>query len=156
METWTTVGGGGTPASARMVLVGGGTPRVPTALHARPLDRWTLELTWPEVPDAAGYDIWMRRERSIRDRLGLLNCPKLGPLREAMVHVSDDTSSGRKIMKVILTDVGPSVWDWEYAVEAYNGNDLSGLSEWVTPTRCSSENTTLTETDSIHIELKHD
>jgi lysophospholipase L1-like esterase len=155
METWTTVAGGGTPASARSLLVGGGTPRVPTALYARALDHLTLELTWPEVPNAAGYDVWMRRERSIRDRLGLLNCPKLGPLQEPMVHVSEDTSSGRKMMKAILPDVGPSVWDWEYAVEAYNGNDLSGLSEWVTPLRFSSQNTSLTKDDSIHIELKH-
>jgi len=49
----------------------------------------------------------------------------------------------------------PTVWDWEYAVRAYNGNDESGLSEWVAPPPLEREEVTLTEGDSLRVEIRH-
>ncbi|KAK4120655.1 carbohydrate esterase family 3 protein [Parathielavia appendiculata] len=154
METWTTFGGG-IPAAARAVLVGRGSPAVPTSLRARALDALAVELAWPEVLDAAGYDVWVRREGPIHGRLGVRLSPTLWPLPESMVHVSDGTIPGCKTMKAILPNMEPSVWDWEYAVEAYNGDDRSGLSEWLTPPPLAPEKMSLATTDLIHIELKH-
>ena len=143
MATWTTVGGG-VPAAARAVTVGRGTPPTPTSVCATALDSQTVELGWPEVVGAAGYEIWIQSSRA---RLGLL--AKLYPLRHPIVR--DD---GSKTVKATLFNMLPSAWDWEYAVRAYNGHDPSGLSAWVTPPSLAPNTISFTKGDSIHVDIK--
>ncbi|KAK4101223.1 carbohydrate esterase family 3 protein [Parathielavia hyrcaniae] len=152
METWTTAGGG-IPAAARAVVVGRGTPpAAPTSVRAQAVTRLAVELTWAGMPAAAGYDIW------VRDRRGVLRSLALCPSRERVVRVSDGSLSGGSMMKAVIPNMRPSVWEWEYAVEAYNGDNQSKLSEWVTPppeAPESPEDMSLADTDSIHIALNH-
>lgn len=143
MATWTTVGGG-IPAGARAVTVGRGTPPRPTSVRAKALDFSTVQLSWPEVSGAAGYDLWIQSSRA---RLGLLT--KLSPLQHPIVH--DEES---KTLKATLYNMLPSVWDWEYAVRVYNGDDPSGLSAWVTPPPLAPTNISLTKDYCIHVDIK--
>jgi hypothetical protein len=157
VETWTTVGGGGLPASARAVVVGGGTPPAPTPLRAEALgtrlDTRMVQLKWRRVSGAAGYDVWIRRAKAVGDRLGLPACPhRLAPESLVKPVRGRNSSRRRKLTTVIVVD--HSVWDWEYAVSAYNGDD-STLSKWVTAPPLAQEQVCLTEGDSLHVHVRH-
>jgi hypothetical protein len=116
-------------------------------VRAEALDRHTVELSWPAVSGAAGYDVWIREERSLGGRSA---APGLGrPVEPIATTCDDGTVTARLYME-------PSVWAWEYAVKAYNGNDEAELSEWVTPPPArTAEELSLTEDDSIHLDIRH-
>ncbi|KAK3904447.1 carbohydrate esterase [Staphylotrichum tortipilum] len=152
METWTTAGGG-VPAAARAVMVGMGRPRTPTSVRARALDSRTVELSWPEVVGGAGYDIWVVLAEDVCRRLGVRGTPRLGPKVKPVLV--DGGPAGGRIIRVVFTRE-PTVWEWEYAVRAYNGNDLSGLSEWVSPPRLRGEDVSLAEGDSICVDIQYE
>lgn len=152
METWTTIGGG-IPTAARAVVVGMGTPSAPAHVHAEALDRHTVELSWLEVPGAAGYDLWLQFEKSIRGSLEMPEDPKQIPMQRPIVRSEDPKDPG--VLRITLPNIVPSVWEWEYAVTAYNGNDTSVMSEWVTPAPLTPEKVSLAEDDSIQIEVRH-
>ncbi len=152
IETWSTVGGG-IPASARAVIVGRGTPAAPGSVRAEPLDAHTVEVRWPEVSGAAGYDVWIR-EKPRRGGSGLCAAPRLARPLEPVACEEDSTSCARTVTARLYME--PSVWAWEYTVRAYNGNDVSGLSEWVTaPPLQGTEELTLTEDHAIHVDIRH-
>lgn len=152
IETWTTAGGG-VPTSARAVMVGMGRPRTPTSVRARALDPRTVELSWPEVVGGAGYDIWVIMARDVCRRLGVCGTARLAPKVKPVV-VDGGPAGGRIIRAVFTRD--PTVWEWEYAVRAYNGNDLSGLSEWVSPPRLAVEEVEFGAGDSICVDIRYE
>ena len=153
IETWSTVGGG-IPASARAVVVGRGTPPAPGSVRAEPLDVHTVEIRWPEVSGAAGYDVWIREERSLRGCSGPPATPKLARPLGPVACDEQPSSCARTVTARLYME--PSVWAWEYAVRAYNGNDESGLSQWVTaPPLLATEDLNLTGDHAIHVDIQH-
>ncbi len=153
IETWSTVGGG-IPASARAVVVGRGTPPAPKSVRAEALDAHTVEVRWPEVAGAAGYDVWIREERSLRGCLDPPATPKLALPLAPMACDEEPSACARTVTARLYLE--PSIWAWEYAVRAYNGNDESGFSQWVTaPPLQAAEELTLTEDHAIHVEIQH-
>ena len=134
-------------------MVGMGRPRTPTGVRARALDERTVEVSWPEVVGGAGYDIWVVMARDLSVRLGVLGTPML--MSKVKPVVIDGGSAGGRIIRAVFMRE-PTVWEWDYAVRAYNGNDLSGLSEWVTPPRLAVEEVDLTEGDSICVDLRYE
>jgi hypothetical protein len=117
-----------------------------------------VEVSWREVAGAAGYDVWVREERDV------VGCGLGGLGGEARMvktvgcgddgdgGVSCDADGGRVRVTLFME---PTVWDWEYAVRAHNGNDESGLSEWVAPPLLELEEVTPTEGDSLRVEIRH-
>ncbi|KAK4238771.1 carbohydrate esterase [Achaetomium macrosporum] len=150
METWTTVGGG-IPAAARAVRVGRGIPAAPTHVSVLALDAHSVEISWPGAPDAAGYDLWLQRAKSSRD-LQKTQAPKLGPPLIPIPCEDAFTEDGARLLKAVLSDIDPPVWDWEFAISAYNGNDSSPLSEWVSP---APDELSVAEGDAIHVEIRY-
>ena len=137
VQTWNAAGGG-LPGGARAVTVGRGTPLPPMRLQLSVLSRTTAELRWRGDHAAAGYQVWARRTdsgaRSLKERV----------LRE--VPASNDSPDGR-LGKALLSGLVPSVWHFEFAVSAYNGNDESDISQWIMAPP------SLADEDSINIGL---
>ncbi|KAL2133203.1 hypothetical protein VTI74DRAFT_2748 [Chaetomium olivicolor] len=144
VETWTTVAGGGVPAAARAVRVGRGPPGPPVVVEVRVVDEHTVEVWWQRVGEAAGYEVWLRKWRLGGDG-------ESGGAAERVKAAALVVSNGQGIDKATVSGIEPSVWDWEYAVSAYNGNDSSEKSEWMT----APEEVSLREGDSIHIDVRH-
>ncbi|KAL2021855.1 hypothetical protein VTK56DRAFT_6450 [Thermocarpiscus australiensis] len=158
VETWTTIGGG-VPAGARAVRVGSGRPFVPPWLRAVAVDDTTLELSWVGDRHAAGHRIW------IRDACPPVSCrsPDHGTARmrdsgqaRLLCDVSGDSGpSDPSVLKRLLSNLLPSVWDFEFAVSSYNGNDESDLSVWVAAPLLVREEPSLEEGDSISIAVRY-
>jgi lysophospholipase L1-like esterase len=138
VQTWNWAGGG-LPGGARAVTVGRGVPLPPMRLQISVVDRTTAELRWRGDAAAAGYRVWARGigqlARSFKQR----------ELSDVRVANAADSLVG----KALLTNLYPSVWDFEYAVSAYNGNDESDLSQWIIAPLSVVEN------DSIRIGLDY-
>ncbi|KAL2147986.1 hypothetical protein VTI28DRAFT_42 [Corynascus sepedonium] len=146
IETWTTVGRG-VPCGASAVVVGKGTPPTPTQLRARALDFNTVELSWPRVDGAAGYGI------SVREKDSHAITPHAPLPRPSLLKSTiQDTTWKPEIVTATLW-VTPSVWAFQYAIWAYNGDDLSGRSEWVTLPLLDIEEVSVAKGDSIHVHL---
>ncbi|KAK0724340.1 SGNH hydrolase-type esterase domain-containing protein [Lasiosphaeris hirsuta] len=129
VQTWTRKAGGGEIRWARAVAVGMGTPGAPGRVQVRVLGKGSVEVRWCGDGRAAGYRIWVRGVGGFGAR-----------------EVGDEQVGGEEGKRVV-TGLEPSVWDFEYAVSAYNGDDESGLSQWtVAPP-------SLIEGDSICISL---
>ncbi|KAL1841152.1 hypothetical protein VTJ49DRAFT_7377 [Mycothermus thermophilus] len=147
VSTWSTVGQG-VSAGLRAVRAGMGTPRAPQFVLAKAIDFMAVEVSWPEVPGAAGYGVWYRRVFPLAG-FGEADVPTWVARQESIVH--DSTCNG---WKAIVSDLRPSVWEWEFAVTAYNGSDDSPISRWVTAPRAAVE-TDLTEDDIVHIQVSY-
>ncbi|KAK0649622.1 carbohydrate esterase family 3 protein, partial [Cercophora newfieldiana] len=141
VQTWNAAGGG-LPGGARAVRVGKGVPLPPMRLQISVIDKTTAELRWRGDPAAAGYRVWARGierlARSFKER-ELSHVPATAAA----------TKSESLVGKVLLTNLYPSVWDFEYAVSAYNGNDESDISQWIIAPPSVIEN------DSIRIGLDY-
>lgn len=135
VQTWNRAGGG-LLGGARAVTVGRGTPLPPMRLQLIVIDRTTAELRWRGDPAAAGFRVFVRRS------LGL---PTPADHRE--VYNATRTTNAQN-ERALLRDLLPSVWDLEYAVSGYNGNDESDVSQWI------QAPPSLTENDMIRIELE--
>lgn len=145
VQTWNAAGGG-LPGGARAVRVGMGVPLPPMRLQISVIDRVTAELRWRGDPAAAGYRVWARSieklTQSFREQRELSDVP-------ATSTTSATTTSESLVGKVLLTNLYPSVWDFEYAVSAYNGNDESDVSQWIRAPPSVVGN------DSLHIALDY-
>ncbi|KAK1760362.1 receptor-type tyrosine-protein phosphatase F [Echria macrotheca] len=143
VQTWSTAGGG-LPGGARAVTVCRGTPLPPVRLQLTVLDRTTAELEWMGDPAAAGYRVWVRRT---------------GTGVEIRSEVADSTNASTSSLstKALLRDLYPSVWEFEFSVSAYNGNDESDVSQWVVAPRPveSSHTIDLAEVHALHISLAY-
>ena len=138
VQTWN-MAGGGLPGGARAVTVGKGTPLPPMRLQISIVDRTSAELRWRGEPAAAGYRIWARRTATLAhpfEKRELRDVPVAGMVKPL-------------VGKALLTGLYPSVWDFEFAVSAYNGNDESDVSQWVIAPP------SLVEDDSIEIDLDY-
>ncbi|GAB1318101.1 Factor for adipocyte differentiation [Madurella fahalii] len=143
VETWTGVGGG-LPAGARSVAVGRGTPPAPPWVRAVVVNDTAVELRWVGDPSAAGYGVWIR------------NVCAVGCEARRLCDVSPDPEpSDPRLRKCLLSNLLPSVWDFRFAVSAYNGNDDSGLSEWVVAPFLAHEEPSVGERDSIRITVRY-
>jgi hypothetical protein len=157
VETWTR-GGVGMPAAARAVKVGGGRPpAAPVAVRVWARDGHTVEVAWPEVEGAAAYEVWLREVRRGWHRRAEGQRTGRGSRRVQVdgLSSSSPSSSDPATISTTISDLEPSVWDWEFAVRAYNGDDASGLSEWVIAPRPAAEDVSLAEDDAIHVALRH-
>ncbi|MFF5728229.1 GDSL-type esterase/lipase family protein [[Kitasatospora] papulosa] len=112
--TWNAAGGG-LPALARPVMVGGGTPATPTGLRVTTVDPTTVELDWNGAKSAAGYRLWVS---NIKD--GGTTPP------EADENIIEDTHYG-------VGFLFPGVWNYEFCVTAVNGSLESDKSNCVIP-----------------------
>ncbi|MBB5130123.1 GDSL-type esterase/lipase family protein [Streptomyces griseoloalbus] len=112
--TWNAAGGG-LPALARPVMVGGGTPATPTGLRVTTVDPTTVELDWNGAKSAAGYRLWVS---NIKD--GGTTPPK------ADENIIEDTHYG-------IGFLFPGVWNFEFCVTAVNGSLESDKSNCVIP-----------------------
>ncbi|WP_124278880.1 fibronectin type III domain-containing protein [Streptomyces sp. ADI93-02] len=112
--TWNAAGGG-LPALARPVTVGGGIPAIPTGLRVTTVDPTTVELDWNGAKSAAGYRLWVS---NIKD--GGTTPPK------ADENIIEDTHYG-------VGFLFPGVWNYEFCVTAVNGSLESGKSNCVIP-----------------------
>ncbi|KAJ4155961.1 hypothetical protein LMH87_001181 [Akanthomyces muscarius] len=87
-------------------VIGGGTPGTPPVPSIQAIDAATAHLTWNEVPGAAGYYLWTRN-----------------------VNKAGDVSVRQNITrKGSCADVGllfPGVWNYEFCLQAFNGDDTS-------------------------------
>ncbi|KAK3386049.1 carbohydrate esterase family 3 protein [Podospora didyma] len=149
VDTWTAVGGG-PPTCARAVTPGLGTPLPPVRVRAVALDEITVRLTWMGDAAAAGYEIWIQEASSSRKDSEDIFSDKTpeGPANESRrllcnvpassEHVVSEAGTeslqpSSRLGKQILTGLLPSVWVFEFAVTAYNGDLNSKISEWVVP-----------------------
>ncbi|WP_228924572.1 GDSL-type esterase/lipase family protein [Streptomyces sp. DH7] len=112
--TWN-ASGGGLPALARPVTVGGGIPATPTGLRVTTIDPTTVELDWNGAKSAAGYRLWVS---NIKD--GGTTPPK------ADENIIEDTHYG-------VGFLFPGVWNYEFCVTAVNGSLESDKSNCVIP-----------------------
>ncbi|WP_282090683.1 GDSL-type esterase/lipase family protein [Streptomyces tendae] len=112
--TWNAAGGG-LPALARPVTVGGGAPAAPTGLRVTTIDPTTVELDWNGAKSAAGYRLWVS---NIKD--GGTTPPK------ADENIIEDTHYG-------VGFLFPGVWNYEFCVTAVNGSLESDKSNCVIP-----------------------
>jgi hypothetical protein len=151
METWTTVGGG-LATGARAVRVGRGIPAAPDHVSVLALDANTVEIRWPESPDAAGYDFWLQRAKSANDDGSEPQGPTLGPPLTPIPCEEALTRYGTRLLKATISNLDPPVWDWEFAISAYNGNDSSPLSTWVSP---APEGLSLAKGDAIRVQIRY-
>lgn len=86
--------------------IGGGTPGAPPVPKIDAVDSTTAHLTWSEVPGAVGYYLWTRNVNNASD----------------VSRRQDITRDGG------CADVGllfPGVWNYEFCIQAFNGDDLS-------------------------------
>lgn len=113
MTTWTDKGGG-LPLSARGVTVNTGTPPAPDDLQVTSVDAVTVQLRWTGSPSAFGYRFWVR---NIND----------GSASKADESYSDVPCYG-------VTYLIPGVWNYEFCVSAFNGNDESARGNCVVAT----------------------
>ncbi|KAK4141009.1 carbohydrate esterase [Dichotomopilus funicola] len=148
MSTWTTAGEG-RYASAHAVIVGKGKPQTPTPVRAKALDAQNLELSCPEVDGAAGYSIWIRGHGHLELRVPPKKTAETTPARQ------EKGSSLEPSMVTIAIWASPSIWDYEYAISAYNGDDESDQSNWVFPPRLDSVDVSLTQGDAIHVQVRY-
>ncbi|MCX2928233.1 GDSL-type esterase/lipase family protein [Streptomyces sp. NEAU-W12] len=112
--TWNAAGGG-LPALARPVMVGGGIPATPTGLRVTTVDPTTVELDWTGAKSAAGYRLWVS---NVKD--GGTTPP------EADENIIEDTHHG-------VGFLFPGVWNFEFCVTAVNGSLESDKSNCVIP-----------------------
>ncbi|MGW8066888.1 GDSL-type esterase/lipase family protein [Streptomyces ziwulingensis] len=112
--TWNAAGGG-LPALARPVMVGGGIPAAPTGLRVTTVDPTTVELDWNGAKSAAGYRLWVS---NVKD--GGTTPP------EADENIIEDTHYG-------VGFLFPGVWNFEFCVTAVNGSFESDKSNCVIP-----------------------
>ncbi|KAK9778008.1 putative Fibronectin type-III domain-containing protein [Seiridium cardinale] len=103
---------GGLPASGRQVLVGAGSPPLPTGLSVSNIDPTTVQLTWTGSSSAGGYAIYYQ---------SLLNSSLSG---------EDGTTSGTSYEIGFLF---PGTWHYEFCVTAFNGNLESACTDWASP-----------------------
>lgn len=104
---------GGFPASARSVLVGGGTPLAPTGLSVTNTDATTVSLTWDNMANAVGYALYIK---------SLLDADSVYTL----ISTWDTNSAGDAFLF-------PGTWHYSFCVTAYNGNLESPMTSCVTP-----------------------
>jgi len=135
------------------VTVGEGTPLPPIQLQLTVVDKITAVLRWRGDLAAAGYRVWARESdpdvRSLNNR--------------ELKDVQTSSNARALIGKALLTDLYPSVWAFEYAVSAYNGNDESDISQWIMAPSGSTGNYTsgerlsplVAEDDSLSITLDY-
>lgn len=87
------------------VIVGGGTPGVPSGLKIVSNDPTTAHLEWSPVDGAAGYTVWTRN-----------------------VNNASSVSTPQNFTKdVACADEGllfPGVWNYEFCVQAFNGDNV--------------------------------
>lgn len=116
VATWNAAGGG-LPDIARSVVVGAGTPSVPTGLKVTSTDPTTVQLTWNASSQAAGYRVWIRNA-SVDG----------GGTYEPDMFTADGTSHG-------VGFLFPGTWNYEFCVTAFNGSAESSRSECVVAPR---------------------
>ncbi|KAL2266830.1 hypothetical protein VTJ83DRAFT_6182 [Remersonia thermophila] len=145
LSTWSSVGQGVT-AGTRAVRAGRGRPCPPRFILAKAIDSTTVEVSWPDVAGAAGYDVWYRRGFPLPCSREA-DSSKLVARKAPVVH--DRICTG---WKAIVSDLKPCVWEWEFAVTAYNGSDDSPIFRWVTAPRLTTE-ASLTTDDTVHITI---
>lgn len=116
VATWNAVGGG-LPEIAHSVIVGGGTPAVPTGLKVTSTDPTTVQLSWNGSSGAAGYQVWIR-STSVDS----------GGTYEPDTTTADSTSH-------TVAFLFPGTWNYEFCVSAFNGNDESRRSHCVVAPR---------------------
>ncbi|MET7817186.1 MULTISPECIES: NPP1 family protein [Micromonospora] len=114
VASWNAVGGG-LPAVARPVTIGGGTPAAPTGLRVSSTDATTVQLTWTGASQAAGYRVWVR---NIND----------GSQSSASEGIVTGTTHG-------ISFLFPGVWNYEFCVSSVNGVLESGKSTCVVAAR---------------------
>jgi hypothetical protein len=102
VEAWSSTGGGFATFGFD-VLGQKGTPAMPTDFKIFSVDLTTVRLTWTASANAAGYRVWSR------------NFNEGGNLE------ADPYGSGTGTTKEIFF-LFPGVWNFEFAVSAYNGN----------------------------------
>jgi hypothetical protein len=151
VETWTSVGGG-LPAGARSVTVGKETPPVPVCVRPIAIDDTTIDLRWSGHWDAAGYTIWICHvpRSNADDSDNVRSRPQRFCAVTPNIQLADSTSQRR-----LLYNLEPSVWDLQFAVSSYNGNDESELSEWMDASQPALEEPSLGKGDTIYINLDY-
>lgn len=98
--------GEGFPSVLPSRRIGGGIPGSPPTPNIAAIDAATAHLSWSEVPGAVGYYLWTR------------NVNNAG---EVSVRQNITRKGG-------CADVGllfPGVWNYEFCLQAFNGDDLS-------------------------------
>ncbi|KAK3935262.1 receptor-type tyrosine-protein phosphatase F [Diplogelasinospora grovesii] len=159
VETWTAAGGG-VPAAARSVTVGAGTPPKPADVRAVAIsgNDNAVELSWTGHASAAGYRCFARNVDHPEDHHEWAS----EEISESENNNSPDNEicSPSSTIRRRLTDLVPSVWEYEFAVTAYNGNDESEKSEWVVARRELSPSKGdvgpgLDEGDTLRIRLQY-
>lgn len=108
VESWNAAGGG-LPAGARGIVVGGGTPPTPTDLTVTATDLTTVQLAWNSSAEVGGYEVTIR---NIND----------GSVSR---EVANGTTHG-------IAFLFPGYWNYEFCVRAFNGIQTSGSSNCVT------------------------
>ncbi len=101
--------GGGFPEIVNSVIVGGGTPAVPSNLQIIANDPTTVHVTWDQPQDAGGY-------------------------RLVIQNISDTSNNGSGTVGTNCADdyfLFPGTWNYQFAVSALNGNLESTLSGFV-------------------------
>ncbi|KAI0121248.1 fibronectin type III domain-containing protein [Xylariales sp. AK1849] len=104
MATWTDKGGG-FPAFARGVTIGAGTPPAPNDLKVLTIDAVTVRLRWTGSSSAFGYRFWVRN------------------IDDGSVSKADESYSDVPCYGIAYLIHG--VWNYEFCVSAFNGNDES-------------------------------
>ena len=113
VATWTNIGGG-LPAGANGIVVGGGTPPMPTNLQVFTTNGYTVKITWDGSPWAAGYRVYTRNINNATDYLKTDEWSKV-----------TSTCHG-------ITYLFPGAWNYEFCVVSFNGDLESSLHNCVT------------------------
>ncbi|KAF3481445.1 uncharacterized protein GIQ15_04204 [Arthroderma uncinatum] len=98
--------GGGFPKIVNSVTIGKGTPPTPTDLKIIAKDATTAHLSWTGSPIAAGYRLWFRNVNAAGSELQEVNGPETRLCSDQYFLM-------------------PGVWNFEWCISAFNGNDES-------------------------------
>ncbi len=102
--------GQGWPAGSFSVVPGAGTPPTPTGLQVHSNDPTTVQLTWSGSQVAGGYSVWYR------------NVNQLGSQLKWITDVTIHSASCQ-----LVTYLYPGVWNYAFAIGAFNGNRNSSI-----------------------------
>lgn len=150
VETWTSIGGG-RPANARDVVVGGATPPVPRRLRAVAVDDNSVEVRCLGHPTAAGYLVWCQLKHSRRSH-ALNREMSVGTQR---CQRADLGAAPDPEISFTFSSLVQPPWDYKFAVAAYNGDDMSPWSEWVSAAQLKPEHPFFEKGDSVRIDLRY-
>ncbi|KAF5126392.1 Protein sidekick-1 [Metarhizium anisopliae] len=102
VETWN-ANGQGVPATVNNAVPGAGTPPVPGGLTVDSKDPTTVRIAWTGSDSAGGYHVWIR------------NINKPGSELQSIANVTEVTCHE-------VAFLFPGVWNFAFAISAYNGN----------------------------------